>query len=163
MMLKFSDNIQEFLPEKPREGRRGFYPCTEKEWHDLPLPMRCSTWDHRVKAVVFNTWLDNYKMSVKVHVHPQHVFKALFCLSQGGTLLSDVVAVEWEGGGCTFAKWLQDTRTGCFGIYTIAGNQLGQQGGHRGHVPENCYKNEAGEWRLNSCYDRAKGICQSAL
>jgi len=159
----FNENIREFLPEQQKEGYRGFYPCTEKEWSDLPLPMRCSTWNPKVKAVIFEVWFDNYKISADVHVHPQNVFKALFCSSEGKTQLYTVKAVEWEGGGWTFAKWMQDTTTGAFAIYTISGNLVGRQGGYGGFVPENCYKNDADEWRLNSGYDRANGICQATL
>lgn len=156
-------SIQEFLPEQPKEGYRGFYPCTEEEWHKLPLPMRCSTWDPKVKAVVFKAWFDNCKMMADVHVHPQNVFKALFCKSQGGTKLYTVKAVEWESGGRTFAKWMQDTTTGAYAIYTISGELIGRQGGYGGFAPENCYKNDAGKWQLDSCYDRSNGICQAAL
>jgi len=159
----FNENLREFLPEQPKEGYRGFYPCIEKEWTDLPLPMRCSTWDPKVKAVIFDAWFDNYKIRANVHVHPQHVFKAMFCLSQDNVQLYSITAVEWEGGGQTFAKWLQDTVTGCCAVYTIAGGLLARQGGYQGHVPENCYKDESGDWKLNSCYDRSKGICQAAL
>lgn len=142
--------ISEFLPKNPIEGRRGFYPVSKNEWRNLPLPLRCSTWDPRVAAVVFETFLPNYGFSVKIDVHPQNVFKALFILSQGDTLLYSVIGVRWHDGTVSFAKWWQDKITGCFRITSINGDVYGTQGGFQGYVPENCYLDET-TWCLNTC------------
>ncbi len=161
--------LSEFLPEKPIAGHTGFYPCANKEaWRDdLPLPMRCSTWFHeegraRVKAVVFDVWFDNYGIKANVHVHPQEAFKALFCLNDGGTPLYSVVAVILEDGSQWPAKWWQDSNTGSFAIGKLNGGYFGCQGGFLKHLPENCYKNEAGEWRLGYCHG-SKDITYSCL
>lgn len=142
-----------FLPEQPQKGHIGFYPCKPGEWRDLPLPLRCSTSypidGEYITAVLFDVWFDNYKFSAKVEVHPENVFKALFCLSEGGTQLYKVTGVKWNDGTTSFAKWWHDQRTGAYKISTTCGTTLLVQGGYRGHLPENCKFNEAeGRWTM---------------
>jgi len=153
MTIETEIKVNEFLPAIPKEGYRGFYPVTEDEWHKLPLPMRCSTWDSRVAGVIFDVWFDNYKIKGYAELHPQNVFKALYmksnCLNDHSVLLYSVVYVRWHDGSKSFAKWYQDTETGAFTITTISNDTLGTQGGFRGHVPANCRK-EDGKWGLHS-------------
>jgi len=154
----------EFLPVEPKEGYLGFYPCqTLEEWSKLPLPLRCITYYQPVKAIVFDVWLDNYKIKTEVHLHPSYVHKVLFTSHGDGIQLYEIKAVIWENGSKTFAKWWQDTTTGAYSIATIAGDLIAKQGGFNGHVPANCYKNKNGEWRLQSNYQDGKNICHSAL
>ena len=51
---------KEFLPEKPINGKIGFYPAmTTEEWRSIPLPMKCATWSASVKYVIFDTFSAN--------------------------------------------------------------------------------------------------------
>lgn len=140
---------KDFLPGKPIEGKRGFYPAiTDEEYRGLPLPMKCATWDASVKYVIFDTFFADYGFSANVEVHADNAFKALFKLSGKDTQLYSVVAVRLKNGERVAAKWLQDTETGAFRIVTLSGRVLGTQGGFRGHVPENCKKDKDGKWAL---------------
>lgn len=137
-----------FMPETPIEGRRGFYPCTEEEWRTLPLPLRCATWFRNdIEAVIFDTWLDNYRIRANVEVHPEHAFKALFSQSNGGTQLYSVVGVRTDDGKRLGAKWLQDTASGAFAIIS-GGNFIAMQGGYKAHMPEICQEKNGGGWEL---------------
>ena len=143
------DNIKEFLPEKPVEGKRGYYPAiTDDDYRALPLPMKCATWDASVKYVIFDTFFADYGFSANVEVHAEYAFKALFKLSVHDTQLYSVVAVRLKSGRSVAAKWEQDTQTGAFRIVTLSGKVLGTQGGFRGHIPANCGKDKDGKWAL---------------
>ena len=107
--------------------------------------------------------IDNYKIKTEVHLHPSHVHKVLFTSHQNGVQLYEVKAIIWEDGSRTFAKWWQDGKTGAFCITTIAGDQIAKQGGYQNFIPANCYKNESGEWRLNSSNKDNKSITYSSL
>lgn len=140
---------KEFLPEKPINGKIGFYPAmTTEEWRSLPLPMKCATWSAFVKYVIFDTFFSEYGFSGKVEVHAENAFKALFRCVEGDTQLYSVCAVRLFNGKTVAAKWWQDSETGAFQITDLKGNALGTQGGFRGHIPANCKKNSAGEWAL---------------
>jgi hypothetical protein len=144
---------KEFMPTTTKEGYRGFYPTTNQEWGELPLPMRVSKWDSFVSAVIFVAWFDNYKIRARVSVHPDNVFKALVSSSEGGTQLYTVVGAVIKKGYnpaqeiC--AEWSQDTHNGTFSIVNYNGKAIGTQGGYNDWLPENCYKNEAGLWQFN--------------
>lgn len=146
------ENYKPFLPEPPIQGHVGYYPCkTVEDWHTLPLPLRCSTWyAGNIEAVIFDTWLDNYKIKARVEVHPQHVFKALFTLSNGGTQLYSVCGIRFSDGTRTFAKWYQDTISGAFAITGNRGRVYGKQGGYQQHIPANVEVREDGTYNLNS-------------
>ena len=140
---------KEFLPEKPINGKIGFYPAmTAEEYRALPLPMKCATWDARVQYVIFDSYFRDYELSGKVEVHAENAFKALFRHSETDTQLYSVCAVRLFDGTRVAAKWWQDSETGAFKITDLKGNALGTQGGFRGHIPANCKKNSAGEWAL---------------
>lgn len=141
---------KDFLPEVQIEGRRGFYPVhSPEEWSGLPLPMKCATWEAGVKKVIFDTFLSNYGISARIEVHAEDAFKALFTSCAEGPLLYSICAVRMNDGRECAAKWTQDTETGAYGIFNLSGRLLGRQGGYRGHVPANCYKDETGAWKLD--------------
>lgn len=70
---------KEFLPEKPINGKIGFYPAmTMEEWKSLPLPMKCATWSASVKYVIFDTFFSEYGFSGKVEVHAEKCVQGAF-------------------------------------------------------------------------------------
>lgn len=117
---------KEFLPEKPINGKIGFYPAmTTEEWRSLPLPMKCATWSASVKYVIFDTFFSEYGFSGKVEVHAENAFKALFRCVEGDTQLYSVCAIRLFNGKTVAAKWWQDSETGAFQITDLKGNVLG--------------------------------------
>lgn len=159
-MNSFEKKMYEgLLPEVPANGKRGYYPvCSAKEWDELPLPYKVMEWspvkDYRdkgqlkaVKAVIFDvTYMEPYKISAKVSVHPSEVQKILFCLHKDPQcLLYSVCGIELEGGTQLGAKWLQDSISGAFGI-CAGGQYVGQQGGFRGLIPEKVQRKEDGSF-----------------
>ena len=157
------------LPEKQKEGKLGYYPVTSKEeWDNLPDLYKVMEWnpvkDHRdngklkaVKSVIFDvTYLEPYKISAHVSVHPQEVQKILFCYFKNADCrLYSVSGIELEGGTRIGAKWLQDTTTGAFGIYA-AGTFVGKQGGFQGYIPEHINRLDDGTWKYD--YKFSEGI-----
>lgn len=150
-MNNFYEGYKPFLPEIPIQGHVGYYPCkTVADWKALPLPLRCATWyAGNIDSVIFDTWFDNYRIKATVEVHPQHVFKALFTLSNGGTQLYSVCGIRFKDGTQTFAKWYQDTTSGAFAITGAGGHVYGKQGGYQQHFPANVEVNEDGTYSLN--------------
>lgn len=150
------------LPKEPLKGKQGFYPvCNAEEWEKLPLPYKVMQWEpvpdykdqgrpKKVKAVTFDvTFLEPYKVSAKVSVHPQEVQKILFCLyDRTDCHLYSICGIELEGGTRLGAKWLQDSVSGAFGIVTN-GQFVAQQGGFRGFIPERVFVNKSGEFEYN--------------
>lgn len=153
------------LPKKQKEGKLGYYPVTnEKEWDELPDLYKTMEWkpvkDHHdngrlkaVKAVIFDVvFMEPYKIRAKVSVHPQEVQKILFCsFKDPDCQLYSVSGIELEGGTQLGAKWLQDTITGAFAIYS-AGEYVGKQGGFGGYVPEHINRLEDGTWKYDHKY-----------
>lgn len=152
------------LPAKPLEGKQGYYPvCNTQEWEDLPDLYKAMEWspllDYQnkgtisaVKSVIFDvTYMEPYKISAKVSVHPQEVQKLLYCLFENAQChLYSVCGVELESGTRLGAKWLQDSVTGSFGIYA-GGHLCGRQGGFQGFVPANIERLEDGTFQYKSC------------
>jgi hypothetical protein len=158
-------NNKMFLPEVTKEGHVGFYPTKPEEWKELPLPMQCSTSypvnGNYIVGVIFNVWFDEYGMKAKVELHPENVFKALWCAAYSKPTFHEVSQVRWADGTVSFAKWYQDTKTGAYEI-TVGcnGTKVLVQGGYLGHIPSNCVLEESGEWGMNSC---SNDRCYSCL
>lgn len=150
-LIKRHEGYKPFLPETPIQGHIGYYPCgKEEDWYRLPLPLRCATWyEGKIEAIIFDTWLENYKISAKIEVHPQHVFKALFTLSNGDTQLYSVCGIRFKDGKRTFAKWWQDATSGAFAITDLSGHVYGKQGGYKQHFPANVEIKSDGSYNLN--------------
>ena len=145
--------VQTLVPNPPLDGHIGFYPCNPGEWKALPLPLRCATSypvnKKHIAAVVFDTWFDNYKFRATVEVHPENVFKALFCFSETGTQLYSVVGVKWDNGSYSAAQWHQDKQTGAYSIIVGRGVNALKQGGFQWHIPANCEYDEAEQkWEM---------------
>lgn len=121
-----------FLPKERKEGYIGFYPARPEEWQRLPLPLRASTSypianAGHVKAVIFDCYHDELSMPMEVSIHPQNVFKALFCFVQHPQMYT-ITAVVMADGSRWGAKWRQDQRTGAFAVYA-GGYLVLKQGG----------------------------------
>ena len=161
-MIKMYENM---LPKEQKEGKLGYYPVTSKEeWDNLPDLYKTMEWkpvkDHRdngklkaVKAVLFDvTFMEPYKVRAQVSVHPQEVQKILFCYFKNADCrLYTVSGIELEGGTRLGAKWLQDTTTGAFAIYS-AGEYVGKQGGFGGFIPERVHLLDDGTWKHDFKY-----------
>ena len=144
--------VKTLVPNPPLPGHNGFYPCEVGNWQALPLPLRCATSypinKKHIAAVVFDTWFDNYKIRATVEVHPENVFKALFCFPEGGTQLYSVVRVKWDNGSYSSAKWVQDQQTGAYSII-VGGAYALRQGGFEWHIPANCEYDEIEQkWKM---------------
>lgn len=158
-MYKF---LEKFLPEKPIEGKRGYYPvCNADEWEKLPNVYKAMEWfptemkDSRFdiiektspEYIVFDVvYMKPYKISAKVKVHVQEVQKILFCLYPLDTQcrLHTVSAVIYENGAERRAEWLQDSQTGAYAIVDYRGNIVGKQGGFGGFIPNQIEETEDG-------------------
>lgn len=149
--MTMKELYKDVTPENPVKGKLGFYPAADPaDYRELPLPLRCSVWDAEVEAVIFDTFFSNYGVSAKVEVHPDHAFKCLFASSGGGTQLYSVCAVRLKNGRNIYADWRQDTHSGAFAIFNASGKEIARQGGYQGWIPEECYKDEHGEWYFES-------------
>lgn len=151
------------LPQVQKEGYRGYYPVTSKEeWEELPEVYKVMEWRavkdpfdkekrlRAVKAVIFDVvYMEPYKISAEVSVHPQEVQKILFCsFKNSQCLLYTVKAVILEGGSRVGAKWYQDSTTGSFGIYALD-QYVGVQGGFDCYIPKSCDLQEDGSYKYN--------------
>lgn len=151
------------LPNEAIKGKTGFYPvCSAKEWEELPCVYKAMEWFptevynsqqfHCRKEIsipeyiIFDvTYLEPYKISATVKVHVQEVQKILMCYFGQETQchLYSVSGVVFANGVEQGAKWLLDTQTGAFGIYSH-GKCIGKQGGFHGFIPSNIEETEDG-------------------
>ena len=165
--------FKKFLPEKAIEGKIGYYPVmNDEEWEKLPAVYKAMEWfpvevyntalkrneTTVVEYVYFDMFLTTYQMSVKVRVHRQEVPKLLFrSYRDNECLFYTICDVEFANGQRLPAKWLQDSRTGAFGVF--CGKCVGKQGGFQGYVPSNIEETEDGfKYKGYVPREQAKGI-----
>lgn len=159
MMMSRYENM---LPKEPKQGKQGYYPVTSKEeWEELPALYKAMDWFpvkdclnggrmRAVKAVIFDvTYMEPYKISARVSVHPQEIQRILYCLYNNSQChLYSICGIELEGGTVLGAKWLQDSVTGAFGI-VCGGATVAKQGGYCGYVPKSITAKEDGSYEPN--------------
>ena len=167
----FVNRYDGMLSVCPKPGYRGYYPVTSREeWEALPDLYKVMEWEPvkdprnanqlcAVKAVIFDVvHLQPYGINAKVSVHPEDVQQILFCSFENPDChLYSVCGVELEGGSRLPAKWLQDSVTGAFGIYT-GDTCIGRQGGFGGYIPEHVQKIEDGTFRFDFQYGSGKKV-----
>ena len=167
------------LPKEAVNGKRGFYPIQNaQEWEDVPCVYKSMEWFpvevyndkqfHCRKEVavpeyiIFDVvYMEPYRIRATVKVHVQEVQKILFC-SFGWTQcqLYSVCGVVFSNGVEYGAKWLQDSQTGAFGIYSH-GKCIGKQGGFNGFIPSDIEETEDGfKWKG---FVQCEGRCHHAL
>lgn len=155
-----------FMPKSKIEGHIGYYPvCNAKEWDNLPEVYKSMEWyPHEVTTlgcngfykektipeyVIFDVvYMTPYKIRAEVKVHVQEVQKILYCsFDSYDCHLYSIKSVVFQNGEVRGAKWLQDSITGAFAVYSC-GRILGRQGGFREYVPEDIEETENGwKWK----------------
>lgn len=164
--MSLYDNM---LPNQPIEGHRGYFPVTSaKEWDDLPTLYKVMDWEPvkdphnnnkptHIKSVIFDvTYMQPYGISAEVSVHPSDVQKLLFCSFQKADChLYSVCGIELDSGTKLPAKWLQDSISGAFAIYSCS-NYVGMQGGFCGHIPEGVIRLENGTFKYDWSVKKTK-------
>lgn len=154
--------LADFLPAEAKKGYRGFYPHPISEWSDLPLPLRCFTFDPCVAYIEVDLYIGCGRFVI-ARLTPEECIRTLFCQThddrknQNPTIhLRKVVRHD---GQTIWCSWRQDPSTGAYCIVGNSGVRFVVQGGFDRHLPANCYRPEAGssahkagyEWQIDSC------------
>ena len=153
------------LPEKPLEGRRGYYPVlNQAEWEDLPAIYKAVTWNphtrvyndktrqnekSRPKNVIYNTvYEDAYGCSCYIYAPIENAAQIHMSLLPQESIFSGstIAGIQFENGTSYSAEKKWDPETGSMSIYSY-GQPVGIQGGCHGHIPEGIsYQDATGKW-----------------
>ena len=167
--------FKKFLPKEAIKGRIGYYPVmSDEEWESIPVVYRAMEWfpievynsDYKrketavVEFVEFDTWVEPYNVRATVKVHREDIPKILFrSYAKKDCQLYTICGVYFSNGVHVGAKWLQDSRTGAFGVYAY-GHYVGKQGGFQGYVPSNIEETDDGfKYKGYVRREDCRGIC----